>query len=186
MERRRAAHGKDAAYTFNRIINGDFEQTNFGAYVKITKAVAEDDTTLVLYVKKPSPIMDHLAVYILPQHIWKNIDEKEVKSYKNEPEDGAAVVGGGPYVMIERRKGEFMRFAANPNFYGGKPAVDEVVFQIYKNTDALGQALKKGEVDFADDLAANVFKSLAGAQGITTVPASTPASTRSRSTRAPR
>ncbi|MBK6761848.1 MAG: ABC transporter substrate-binding protein [Micrococcales bacterium] len=162
---------RDAAYTFNRVINGDYEQTNYGGYTSnITKAVAEDDTTLVLYVKKPSPIMLHLAVYILPEHIWKNIDAKQVKSYKNEPEDGEPVVGGGPFVLIERRKGEFMRFAANPDYYGGKPAADEVVFRVYKNTDAIAEALRKGEVDYANDLSANVFNSLAGDEGITTVP----------------
>ena len=117
---------RDAAYTFNRVINGDIEQTNYGGYTStITKAVAEDDTTLVLYVKKPSPIMYQLAVYILPEHIWKDIDGKKVKSYKNEPENGEAVVGGGPYVLIERRKGEYLRFAANPNYYAGKPAAEK-------------------------------------------------------------
>jgi peptide/nickel transport system substrate-binding protein len=59
----------------------------------------------------------------------------------------------------------------NPNFYRGKPAVDEVDFKIYKNGDALGQALKKGEIDFADSLEANVFSSLKNVPGITTVPA---------------
>ncbi|MBK9435821.1 MAG: hypothetical protein IPN52_12200 [Micrococcales bacterium] len=69
---------RDAAYTFNRVINGDIEQTNHGGYTStITRAEAPDDTTLVLYVKRPSPIMYQLAVYILPEHIWKDIDAKE-------------------------------------------------------------------------------------------------------------
>jgi len=162
---------RDAAYTFNRVINGDIEQTNYGGYTSnITRAVAEDDTTLVLYVKKPSPIMYHLAVYVLPEHIWKKVDGKQVKSYKNEPQGGEPVVGGGPYVLVERRKGEFLRFEANPDFYGGRPTADEVVFRVYKNTDAIAEALRKGEVDYANDLSANVFNSLAGTEGITTVP----------------
>jgi peptide/nickel transport system substrate-binding protein len=162
---------RDAAYTFNRVINGDIEQTNYGGYTStITRAEAQDDTTLILYVKKPSPIMYQLAVYILPEHIWKDIDAKKVKSYKNEPVNGEPVVGGGPYVLIERRKGEYLRFAANPAFYAGKPAADEVVFRVYKNTDAIAEALRKGEVDYANDLSANVFNSLANTEGITTVP----------------
>jgi peptide/nickel transport system substrate-binding protein len=162
---------RDAAYTFNRVINGDIEQTNYGGYTStITRAEAPDDTTLVLYVKRPSPIMYQLAVYILPEHIWKDIDAKKVKSFKNEPENGEPVVGGGPYVLIERRKGEYLRFAANPNFYAGKPAADEIVFRVYKNTDAIAEALRKGEVDYANDLSANVFNSLANTDGITTVP----------------
>ena len=82
----------DAAYTFNRIIHGSDEQTNFGSYVaNMTKAEAPDDTTLVLTVSKPTPIMTRLAVPILPEHIWKTIDAKAVSTYKNEP-----IVGVGP------------------------------------------------------------------------------------------
>jgi peptide/nickel transport system substrate-binding protein len=163
---------KDAAYTFNRVINGQYERTNYGSYVdNITKAVATDDTTLVLTVKKPSPIMEKLYVYILPEHIWKSIDEKEVKSYTNEGTPTSPTVGSGPFTMVERKVGQFIRMQANPTFYRGRPAVDEVVFKIYKNQDALGQALKKGEIDFADSLEANVFKSLEGQPGITTLSA---------------
>jgi peptide/nickel transport system substrate-binding protein len=163
---------KDAAYTFNRVINGEYERTNYGSYVEnITKAEAPDDTTLVLTVSKPTPIMEKLYVYILPQHIWEKIDEKAVKSYKNEGTEANPTVGAGPFVMIERKVGQFIRMKANPSFYGGKPAVDEVIFKIYKNGDALGQALKKGEIDFADGLEANVYKSLENTPGITAVSA---------------
>jgi peptide/nickel transport system substrate-binding protein len=162
----------DAAYTYNRIINGKFEQTNYASYVgNMVDAVAPDATTLVIHIKKPSPIMDHLYVYILPEHIWSKIDEKAVQSYKNEPLPGQTVVGGGAYLLAERRTGQFIRMTANPNFWGGKPKVDEIDFKIYKSQDALALALKKGEIDFADSLDANVFNSLTGVQGITQFPA---------------
>jgi peptide/nickel transport system substrate-binding protein len=163
---------RDAAYTFNRVINGKYEHTNYGSYVdNISKAVATDDTTLVLTVKKPSPLMAKLVVYILPEHIWKSIDEKAVKSYKNEGTPAAPTVGAGPYVMVERKVNQFVRMQANPHFWRGQPAVHEVVFKIYKNQDALGQALKKGEIDFADSLESNVFKSLQNQPGITALSA---------------
>ena len=72
---------KDAAYTFNRIINGTFEKTNYGNYVSnITKAEAPDDTTLILRVDKPTPIMQTLVVYILPEHVYSKIDETAIQS----------------------------------------------------------------------------------------------------------
>lgn len=158
---------KDAAYTFNRIINGTFEKVNYGNYVgNITKAEAPDDTTLILRVDKPSPIMEKLAVYILPEHVYSKIDETAIQSFKDEPTDGKPVVGAGPYLTAERQVGQFTRMVANPNFYLGKPAVDEVVFKFYANPDALGQALRKGEIDYADGLEANVFDSLAGVPNI--------------------
>ncbi len=113
--------------------------------------------------------MEKLYVYILPEHVWSKIDEKAVTSYKNEGTPSAPTVGAGPFVMIERQVGQFIRLQANPNYFRGKPKVDELVYKIYKNGDAMGQALKKGEIDFAEGLEANVYKSLQGQPGITTV-----------------
>ncbi len=161
---------RDAAYSFNRIMDGDFEQTNYGSYVaNITKAEATDDTTLVLTVAKPSPIMENLAVYILPEHIWKDVDGTEVRSYENEPTDGQPIVGAGPYVLIDREKGQFIRFRANPDYYDGAPAVDELTFRVYKTADAVAQALRKGEIDFANELEANVFDAVTDDAGIRAV-----------------
>ncbi|WP_214110005.1 ABC transporter substrate-binding protein [Acrocarpospora catenulata] len=160
---------RDAAYTFNRIIDGDFEQTNYGNYVaNIERAEATDDTTLVLHVKKPTPIMERLAVPILPEHVWKDIDGTKVKSYANEPEDGKPIVGSGPFRLVERRKGQFLRFEANKQYWGGAPAMDEVVMRVFLNADAMAQALLRGEIDFAYDLQSNVFESLKNKPGITT------------------
>ncbi len=159
---------RDAAYTFNRIIDGDYEKTNYGNYVaNITKAEATDDTTLVLHVKKPTPIMTRLAVPILPEHIWKDIDGKKVKSYSNEP-SGAPIVGSGPFTLVERKKGQYIRMAANPGYWHGAPKIDEVVYRVFTNADAEAQALTRGEIDYAFDLEANVFKSLKDRPGITT------------------
>ncbi len=163
---------RDAAYTFNRIIEGEYEQTNYGGYVaNITKAEAPDDTTLVLTVSTPTPLMERLAVYILPEHVWSQIDGEEVRSYPNEPTDGQPIVGAGPYLLVERQKGQFVRFEANPDYWKGTPAFDELVFRVYKNDDALGQALRKGEVDFAHDMQANIFDAVSKDEGITALEA---------------
>ncbi|MGI9196968.1 MAG: ABC transporter substrate-binding protein [Candidatus Nanopelagicales bacterium] len=159
----------DVVYTFNRILNGRYEKTNYGNYVRnITSVTAPDPLTVVMTVKVPSPIMERLAVYILPEHVWSAIDAKAVKSYANEPAPGETLVGSGPYLVAERRAGQYIRMVANDNYYPGRPTVDEVVFRVYNNADALGQALKKGEVDFAEGLTADVFTSLQDQEGITT------------------
>jgi peptide/nickel transport system substrate-binding protein len=158
----------DVAYTFNRILEGRYEQRNYGNYVRnITSVEATDDRTVVMTVRAPSPIMERLAVYILPEHVWSGVDAKAVKSFANEPE-GEPLVGSGPFLVAERRTGQFIRLVANDSYYAGRPKVDELVFRIYNNPDALGQALIKGEVDFATGLTADVFSTLEGQEGITT------------------
>jgi peptide/nickel transport system substrate-binding protein len=162
---------RDVAYSFNRVMNGRYEQTNFGNYVSsIASVEATDDRTVVMKTKTPTPTMLHLFVYILPEHIWKDIDGKAVRSYTNEPgPDG--IVGSGPFIVTEHRKGQFIRLEANQNYWRGAPAIDELVFRIFQNEDSLAQALRRGEIDFADDLGSNVYESLDGAEGVTTYPA---------------
>ena len=159
----------DVVYTFQRILDGRYEQRNFGNYVRnITSVTATDDRTVVMTTKEPSPIMERLAVYILPEHVWSSIDGKAVKSFANEPAEGEITVGSGPFLVVERRTGQFIRMVANDNYFKGRPNVDELVFRIYNNPDALGQALVKGEIDFASGLTADVFSTLEGQEGITT------------------
>jgi peptide/nickel transport system substrate-binding protein len=162
---------KDVAYTFNRVRTGKYEQTNYGNYVGgLTSVEATDDTTVVMKVKKPTPIMEHLYVYILPEHIWKDIDSKKVKSYANDPgPDG--IIGSGPFIVKERKTGQFIRLERNANYWGTKPKIDEVVFRVFQNQDSLAQALKRGEIDFADGLESNVFNSLENTPGVKTFPA---------------
>ena len=159
----------DVVYTFERILEGRYEQRNYGNYVRnITSVAAPDDRTVVMTTKEPSPIMERLAVYILPEHIWSSVDAKAVKSFANEPAEGETLVGSGPFLVVERRTGQFIRMVANDNYYKGRPNIDELVFRVYNNPDALGQALVKGEIDFASGLTADVFSTLEGQEGITT------------------
>ena len=115
--------------------------------------------------KEPSPSMLRLAVPILPEHIWKDIDEK-VSTFDNEKN----AVGSGPFKLEERSTGQFVRLSANKSYWGGAPKIDEVVFRVFNNADAQLQALKKGEIDFADQLDPAPFNSLKDTPGITTVP----------------
>ena len=67
--------------------------------------------------------------------------------------------------------GQYVSFHANPNYWAGAPHIKNLVFRIFQNEDTLVQALKKGEVDFADGLDAAPFKSLENVKGVTRVPA---------------
>ncbi len=161
---------RDAAYTFNRIIDGEAEQTNYGGYVaNIVSAEATDDTTLVLTTDVPTPTMLHLAVTILPDNFWSEVSGKQVSTFTNEPGGTPPPVGSGPYVLTGREVGQSVTLEANENYWAGAPHMDEIVFRVYSSAEALAQALRKGEIDIADSLEANVFNSLKGQDGIETL-----------------
>src|SRR5215207_6523076 len=160
---------KDVAYTFNRVLDGGPEAATWSSYlVGVESVEATDDTTLVLTSKKPNAVLPLLPIPIVPEHVWKDVSEKAVKSFGNEPQDGEPVVGSGPFRFVEGTAGgSTYRFEANPDYWKGAPHVDEVVFRVYKSEDPMVQALIKGEIDFAEGISALQVQSLEGREGIT-------------------
>jgi peptide/nickel transport system substrate-binding protein len=147
----------DIAYTFNWIL--DQEVGNFIDYLPYTASItAPDDTTLVWETTIPTgaPVYPPY-VYIMPEHVLSQYDSKaDFKKWKGFPD----AVGTGPFKMVEWRRGDFWRLEANEDYWQGAPHIDEFVFRIFQNEDAMIEALKQGEIDFADDISANLFDSL--------------------------
>jgi peptide/nickel transport system substrate-binding protein len=158
----------DVAYTFNRVLHGTAESTNWISYLKgVTTVTAPNATTLVMKLNKPSATLPLLPIPIVPEHVWKDVSEKEIKSYGAEPQGGKPVVGSGPFRLVQgTADGQIFKFEANPDYWGGAPHIDEVIFQFYKNDDSAVQALLKGEADFVEGITALEVKSLQGKPGI--------------------
>ena len=90
-----------------------------------------------------------------------NADERETY-------EGVDGVGSGPFVLEKFEKGQFARFKANPNYWGGKPKVDKVVLRKFNNPDAMVAALKTGELDAAWDIPGAAFNQLKNDDSIVT------------------
>ena len=77
------------------------------------------------------------------------------------------MVGSGRFLLVEGTEGgSTYIFEANPDYWGGAPHVDRVVFRVFKSEDPAIQALIKGEVDFVDDITPIQVKALQGREGI--------------------
>jgi peptide/nickel transport system substrate-binding protein len=156
----------DIAYTYNRILDGGTEASSWGSYLaSVSKVTAPNATTVVLTLKKPNAVLPLLPMPIIPEHIWKHVSEKQVKTYANEPPN---VVGSGPFrITSGKASGSLYTFVANPHYWQGRPNVDRLVFRVYNAEDTLVQALKKGDVDFAEGISPLQVKALEGQPGIT-------------------
>jgi peptide/nickel transport system substrate-binding protein len=156
---------KDVVYSFQRAIDGETENGQYGNYVSnVTKVTATDDYTVVMETSAPSPSMLRLLVPILPEHTWKDVDGKEVATFANDNKP----VGSGPFRLVEVQTNQFYRFEANKSYWGGAPKIDELVIRIFADDEALGQALRSGAVDMVQDISAAVFDTLRNVPGITT------------------
>ena len=132
---------------------------------------ALDDTTIQFRSKSPTSLYSgevaYMYDYILPKHVWEDLEKP--KQFKNVPN-----VGSGPFVIEEFKTGEYIRMVQNPYWTGPEPYVDEIFFRIYKNEDALAEALKQGEIDLAYVSSASIYDDLAAQPNIETMAGTIP------------
>jgi len=136
---------EDVAFTFNMIKGFDAFALIKSYTSLLSKAEAPDATTAVLTFEQPVANTDERfsSVPILPKHIWEKFkDEKAATEFEN-----LEMIGSGPFKLAEFKSGEFTRLTAVKDHYLTPPKIDEVIFKVYKNDDAMVQALKTGEVD---------------------------------------
>lgn len=100
-------------------------------------AVAQDDTTVVVTLSKPTSIfLNTLAsVGIVPEHAYS-------ENY------GANPIGSGPYKFVEWKPQEQILFTVNEDYYGSVPAIKNVTV-VFMSEDAALAAVQAGEVDVA-------------------------------------
>ncbi|RLF97468.1 MAG: hypothetical protein DRN47_07060, partial [Candidatus Wolframiiraptor sp.] len=110
----------------------------------VERAEVVDDYTVKISLKEPWArfTVNLLVVRVIPKHVWEKVDEP----LKYHGED--VNIGSGPYVYksFDEATGTIV-FEANQNYRLGKPKVDKVTFKLYKSTEAMIMALKRGDID---------------------------------------
>ncbi|MEP6894502.1 MAG: ABC transporter substrate-binding protein [Chloroflexota bacterium] len=147
---------KDVAFTYNLVMAHDDFPTLHSYTDHFVSVEAPDDKTVVITLDEAIPNIESKLVflYIFPEHIWKDHSGKPAADDTTTPEPNQAaefenleMIGSGPFKMLEYKPNEFIRLGVNKDYYGGAAKVDEVIFQIFQNSDVLVQALKSGQVD---------------------------------------
>ena len=152
---------KDVVFTLDMIAkNPGINGTNYKGV-----ATAVDDTHVTIKFPEPS-FMDGPQVlgkiFIVPEHKWKDIGNPATEPLK-EP------VGTGPF-MLEEFKAQAFTLKANPDYWGGEPAVKKVRYISLSGNQGVVDALKAGQIDWqtgpVPDIA-NVEKNYPGYKAIT-------------------
>lgn len=144
---------EDVAFTINT--SRDQEWINHTATVANLTATVVDPLTVTITSSVPDPKLPIMDVYIVPKHIWEGFTADDVTTY-----DALDGVGSGPFTLSEWKSGQSWTMVANPNYWQGKPAIDQVVFRVFTNPDAMVAALEKGEIDAANAVPSSAFERL--------------------------
>ncbi|MEV1248191.1 ABC transporter substrate-binding protein [Nonomuraea sp. NPDC049750] len=148
---------EDAAWTFNKVMTDDAAKTANGPAVENFESVTANGQDLVIKTKAPQASMLENPIPIVPKHVW----EKVTDMAKYEA-DVYPAVGSGPYIAVEQKKDQFVKLKANPDYWRGKPKVDELQFIFYDNPQAAIAGLKKGDIDLIGRMTPPDFESIKG------------------------
>jgi peptide/nickel transport system substrate-binding protein len=113
-------------------------------YFENIEATANNEVVITLSEAIPNIDAQLVFLYVLPKHIWENEDAVEFENF--------AMIGSGPFRMVEYKPNEFVHLAKNADHFGEVPKFDELIFQTFESQDALVQAIKTGQVDMITEM----------------------------------
>ncbi len=129
----------DVVFTFDRIKN--WKKSGFkGKVSMIDKVEKIDDYTVKFTTKKAFPVFLRKLTYV-------NMLDKETVKGKSDEWIGLHPIGTGPYKFVLWRKGDQIKFKANPNYWAGKAKFDDLIFRVLSNNATRTAAILSGEVD---------------------------------------
>jgi peptide/nickel transport system substrate-binding protein len=136
---------EDVCFTWKYVVSTGSEVYNRNSYLPISDCRVQDKYTAVMVWDKPSAIYNGLFEAILPKYMLEGKDIVKYDGYNRSP------VGTGPFIFSEWKAGEYVRVKRNPNYWRGTqyPYADEVVFRFIPDINTRLNAVKSGEVDFA-------------------------------------
>lgn len=111
----------------------------------VESSEATGDLTVEITLSAPNPSFPLRAladVPIIPEHIWTDVTTPEEHQFED-----VSNVGTGPYQITDYAEGQSYTLEANPDYFRGAPAVDELVLVQFADDAGALAAMNSGEVD---------------------------------------
>lgn len=142
----------DVKFTWDRILADATSPVR--TFARIAQSIeVVDDHTVKFTLSQPYAIFERQAtfVYIMSKTYF---DKAGDQGYATRP------VGTGPYRMTEWVKADRMVVEANPNYWGGAPAIRRATFRPVPAEASRANALLSGEVDVVPELSPSLMAQL--------------------------
>ncbi|MDL2272361.1 ABC transporter substrate-binding protein [Desulfovibrio sp. OttesenSCG-928-I05] len=139
---------EDAAASIKRVALASVNSpSSLMAYVQDIESVETPDAeTLIIKTKKPTPLLPNnlSRISILPAEC--------AELTTNDLNAGKGVIGTGPFKFVSWAPDEHVTLAKNPDYWGGAPEWDTVVYRSLKSNSARVAAILAGDVDVIENV----------------------------------
>jgi peptide/nickel transport system substrate-binding protein len=136
----------DVKFTFDSLLLQFHARTRASVAPALASIETPDDSTVEFRFRHPyAPFLQQLDVGeapMMPRHRFANAGDPLRNAANTAP------VGTGPYRFVSYQANSEIRYAANSDYFGGPPAIQNVVMRIVPDEGTQVIALEAGEVDW--------------------------------------
>jgi len=132
---------RDVEFTYRLMIDPKTPTAYAEDFLAVKSFTVLDDYSFEVRYEKPfARALVTWASAILPRHLLEGQDLLKT-DFARHP------VGAGPYVLKEWTAGDRLVLAANPDYFEGRPYIDQVVMRIIPDQSTQFMELKSGNLD---------------------------------------
>jgi peptide/nickel transport system substrate-binding protein len=157
---------QDVAFSFNLYKNADefVFMPGYTTYFESIKATPNNEVVITLTEAIPNMESQLYALYVLPKHIWENMEDP-TRSELSVSQS----VGSGPFRLMEYVPGQTIRLEARRDHFLYSPKIGGVEFRIYSDITSLIQDFSEKKLDVIASLPVNAVSALDGMSGVQVV-----------------
>ncbi|MDU2066044.1 MAG: ABC transporter substrate-binding protein [Sporomusaceae bacterium] len=133
----------DVKFTIEAALNPKNNSMIRERFEEIKAVQIMDPYTVKIVLKTPFPLLVNvMSTGMLPKHL---LEGKDI----NNNAFNAAPIGTGPFKFVEWKKGQYMKLAANQDFYRQSPKSEQVILKYLPDQNVRALQLETGEIDVA-------------------------------------
>ncbi|MDX8364540.1 peptide-binding protein [Cytobacillus sp. IB215665] len=137
----------DLVFTYSIPISDEYIGPRGGDFESIESITKIDDYTVEFKLNEVNVgfIPTTLNYQVLPEHILKDVPIAELGSHEFNTKNP---IGSGPFIFDEWRDGEYVKVVRNDDYFLGAPYLEEIIYKIVPDQNALLAQLQAGDVDY--------------------------------------
>jgi peptide/nickel transport system substrate-binding protein len=159
---------KDVKWTWQAIMNNDNNVISRHGYDYVTSIDTPNDYTAIVHLKqKFSPFVNTFFAEsdqpynVAPAHVLSQYPNINQIPFNNNP-----TVTDGPFKFVRWVHGDHMEFAANDNFFMGKPGLRNIYVRVVQDENTTKNLMRTHEIDWMFQASINNYPTVKDIQGI--------------------
>jgi len=164
---------KDLWFTWKCVMNTHNNVVTTDGYKDIGSIDYSDPLVAVIHMKRIyAPFLQQIFgvngnAAILPEHILAKYNDDR-GSFNKAPYQSAPI-GSGPFKFVQWQRGAYVRMEANPDFYLGRPKINEITFRIMPDENTMATQVKTHEIDMAVHATGSQYAQYQNVPGVTLI-----------------